>query len=36
MSLYRNSSGNPEESLESLVLSAVDRMLLPHAIVLAK
>ena len=34
MSLFRNSAGNLVDSLGSLVLSALDRMLLPHAIVL--
>ena len=35
MNLLRNFMGNLVESLGSLVLSALDRMLLPHAIVLA-
>ena len=34
MSLFRNSAGNLVESLGSLVLSALDGMLLPFAIVL--
>ena len=34
MSLFRNSTGNLVESLGSFVLSALDRMLLPHEIVL--
>ena len=33
MSLFSNSSGHLVESLGSLVLSALDRMLLLHAIV---
>ena len=36
MNLFRNSMGNLMESLGSLVLSALDRMLLPNAIVLGK
>ena len=36
MSLFMNSTGNFVESLGSLVLSALDRMLLPNAMVLAK
>ena len=36
MCLFMNSTGNQVESLGSLVLSELDRMLLPHAIVLAK
>ena len=36
MSLFRNSTGNFVESLGSLVLSSLDGMLLPNAIVLAK
>ena len=34
-SMFRNSTGDLVESLGSLLLSAFDRMLLPHAIVLA-
>ena len=34
--MFRNSMGNLVECIGSLVLSALDRMLLPHAIVLAK
>ena len=34
--LVQDFLGNLVESLGSLVLSALDRMLLPHAIVLAK
>ena len=36
MNLFRNSTGNLVESLGSLVLSALDRMLRPNAIVLVK
>ena len=36
MSLFRNFTGNLVECLGSLVLLALDRMLLPRAIVLAK
>ena len=36
MDLFRNYSGNLVESLGPLVQSALDGMLLPHAIVLAK
>ena len=35
MSLFGNSTGNPLDSLGSLVLSALDRMLFPNVIVLA-
>ena len=36
VSLFSNSTGNLVESLGSLVLSALDRMLLHHAIVITK
>ena len=35
VSLFRNPTGNVVESQGSLILSALDRMLLPNAIVLA-
>ena len=34
MTLFRNVMGGMVESLDSLVLSALDRMLLPNSIVL--